>query len=128
MDTELDVLFDELNTRFFDGRLPKYRVRWCAPHGREHGFIDEAAATICICDPPDVRVTLLHEMCHIGTAGHGRVFRAKLRRLARQGERWAQAERAYYLRAELGMSSGNWLALWEVARQFKIGATRACDC
>jgi hypothetical protein len=60
-------------------------------------------------------------MCHIGTVGHGRLFRAKLRRLAQRGETWAQAERVYYLRAELSMKAGGWIALWEFARDFKGG-------
>ena len=124
MATEPDVLFDELNTRFCEGRLPKYHVRKSAPHSGEHGFIDDEAKTIWICNPPDVRATLLHEMCHIGTSGHGRLFRAQLRRLAQRGEEWAQAERAYYLRAELGIYSESWAALWGVARHLKIGERR----
>ena len=116
MDNDLDQLFDELNRVFFEGRLPKYRVRRCEPHSREHGFIDNAAATIWICASPDPRKTLLHEMCHIGTPGHGRLFRAKLRRLARLGETWAQAERAYYLHEAIGMNADE----WNVLRQFAI--------
>jgi len=42
---------------FFDGRLPKYRVHRRQPHGREHGFIDNTAATIWICASPDPRKT-----------------------------------------------------------------------
>ena len=121
MDADLDVLFDQLNSRFFGGCLPKYRVRRCDAQDGEHGFINDEARTIWICRSPDVRQTLLHEMCHIGTPGHGRLFRAKLRGLARRGETWAQAERAYYLRAELGMKAGGWMALWEFARDFKGG-------
>jgi hypothetical protein len=35
-------------------------------------------------------------MCHIGSPGHGRRFRAKLVRLARMGEAWARRERVLY--------------------------------
>ncbi len=119
MDTDLDALFDRLNADLFDGRLPKYRVRRCAPRTGERGFIEEEARTIWICTPREVRETLLHEMCHIGTVGHGRAFRARLRHLARQGERWAQTERAYYLRVELGMRSDRLIALWQFATDFK---------
>ncbi len=121
MDTDLDTLFDALNTSLFEGRLQKYQVRRRAPHRGEHGFIDDEARTIWICAPPDVRATLLHEMCHIGTVGHGRPFRAKLRRLARNGEAWAQAERAYYLNEELGMKVKKWLALWELSTDLRGG-------
>jgi hypothetical protein len=119
MDTDLDALFDQLNSSLFEGCLPKYRVRRRETQSGEHGFINDETRTIWICNPPDVRQTLLHEMCHIGTLGHGRLFRAKLRRLAQRGEPWAKAERTYYLRAELGMKAGGWIALWEFARDFK---------
>jgi Protein of unknown function DUF45 len=44
-------------------------------------------------DPQKLRQVLLHEMCHIGSPGHGRRFRAKLARLAEGGESWAEKER-----------------------------------
>ena len=37
------------------------------------------------------------------------------------GERWAQAERAYYLRVELGIKAEHWIAFWGVARDVKGG-------
>jgi len=119
---ELDALFAALNARFFDGRLPTYRIRRRPSQQAEHGFIEDAARTIWVCDSPDVRATLLHEMCHIGTAGHGRLFRAKLRRLARHGETWAQAERAYYLREESGLKARPWVALWELSNDLRFGS------
>jgi hypothetical protein len=119
MDAELDALFDRLNADLFDGRLPKYRVRRCTPRNEERGLIEEEARTIWICTTREVRETLLHEMCRIGIVGHRRAFRARLRRLARQGEKWAQAERAYYLRAELGMRSDRLITLWQFATDLK---------
>ncbi len=124
MDDTLDSLFDRLNAGLFDGRLPTYRVRRCPPQAGERGFIDEKARTIWICTSSETRETLLHEMCHIGTPGHGRRFRAKLKRLARRGESWAQAERAYYLRAELRMRAEHWMALWEIGRGLTRGLGR----
>ena len=127
MDTDLDALFDRLNADLFDGRLPKYRVRRCAPRTGERGFIEEEARTIWICTPREVRETLLHEMCHIGTPGHGRRFRAKLKQLARSGEKWAEEERACYLRAELSMTAEHWMALREIARHLTGGMGRRSD-
>ena len=86
MDTDLDALFDHLNADLFDGRLPKCQVRRCAPRTGERGFIQGETRTIWICTPRETRETLLHEMCHMGTPGHGRRFRTKLRHLARRGE------------------------------------------
>lgn len=76
MDTDLDALFARLNADLFDGQLPKNRVRRCTPRNRERGFIEEEARTIWICAPGESRETLLHEMCHVGTPGHGKHFRA----------------------------------------------------
>jgi hypothetical protein len=115
METDLDRLFDDLNNSLFDGQLPKYRVRQRQAEETEYGFIDDAARTIWICRSDELRKTLLHEMCHIGTDGHGRLFRAKLRHLVRRGETWAQDERMYYLRKALGFEPGQWMALLALA-------------
>jgi hypothetical protein len=85
----------------FDGRLPTYRLTWadppvagwlgeCTPAKRlirlRRGLSGEA-----------LRATLLHEMIHAaGPMGHGQHFQTKLAHLARQGERWALEELAYY--------------------------------
>lgn len=122
MADDLDRLFDQLNDRYFGGGLPKYRVLRCVSQIGEHGFIDDETRRIWICDGPDPRATLLHEMCHIGTPGHGRPFRAKLRRLAHRGETWAEAERVYYLRQERQIPSGGWNVVWELARYVRQGA------
>ncbi|MGH7860263.1 MAG: hypothetical protein ACREQY_23285 [Candidatus Binatia bacterium] len=41
-------------------------------------------------DPEGERQALLHQMCHIGSPGHGRAFQRKLARLARMGEAWGE--------------------------------------
>jgi len=115
----LDQLFNHLNRTFFAGCLPKHRVRLRPSQQGEYGWIDEHAQTIWLSDPSRLRETLLHEMCHIGTSGHGRRFRAKLRRLARMGESWAQAERAYYLREELRLGLLPWMQLWTFAHEIR---------
>ena len=115
METELDELFDDLNRSLFDGQLPKYHVRRREPQNGEYGSIDHATRTIWLCRLSDLRKTLLHEMCHIGTDGHGRRFRAQLRHLAKRGETWAQEERAYYLRKALGLKGDPWIAFLQLA-------------
>jgi len=117
----LDRLFDDLNRTLFADTLPNFSVRMGPSHGGEYGWIDERTKTIWLSDPTRLRETLLHEMCHIGTPGHGRRFRAKLRRLARMGEPWAQAERAYYLREELRLGAWPWIKLWTLAHEARGG-------
>ena len=98
----LSRLFDSFNKTFFRGRLPKYRVRLrilrrCLDD--EYGHCDDHKRIIYIdrgLDPESERRTLLHEMCHIGTRGHGKRFQAKLARLAQLGESWAEEERTEY--------------------------------
>ena len=95
--TRLGPLFDQFNRAFFRGRLPRHTVRW-APLGvaGAHGRLRPRARTILLArglPPRLVRQTLLHEMCHIGSLGHGRRFRTKLAHLARMGETWARRER-----------------------------------
>jgi hypothetical protein len=51
-----------------------------------------------------LRRALLHEMCHIGLrGGHGRRFRARLLKLASQGEMWAKREAASYALCKLSL-------------------------
>ncbi len=91
MKTEASRLFDELNTRYWGGRLPRYRVIQRADLGC-WGLCDNARRTILLAPHPSreaLRLTLLHEMCHIGTGpgyGHGPRFLRKLRRLIELGE------------------------------------------
>ena len=65
----------------------------------QYGLCRQEKQTILIrpgLDGNDLRETLLHEMCHIGSTGHGKRFQAKLARLASLGERWAEEQRASY--------------------------------
>ena len=90
---EAQRLFDELNERYWHGRLPRHRViRRAALRGRALGIHNNKSRTILLLQSLDgekLRLTLLHEMCHIGTGGgysHGPRFLRKLHRLARLGE------------------------------------------
>ncbi len=94
----LQALFEKLNHQLFGGRLPRYMVRF-GPSGRlvaESGYCDSERKTIYVDPNPPTRAllrqVLLHEMCHIGTPGHGSRFQKKLRRLAALGETWANRE------------------------------------
>ncbi len=93
--TGLNGLYDELNARYFAGKLPRYRVTqsrtmlsrgWCL---RERHLIRVHADL----SSKGQRATLLHEMCHVAAGyGHGRRFQDQLRALAQQGEKWARIE------------------------------------
>jgi len=91
-------IFNVLNATFFRGRLP-YRVIYGRPPGDARaasGYCDPGARTIYVNPSPPtpdaVRRILLHEMCHIGSIGHGKRFQAKLRGLGAMGEAWAVEE------------------------------------
>jgi len=96
----LAVLYDEFNQTFFRGRLPRYRVRRDRfDDPGQFGLCRQEKQTILIrpgLDGNDLRETLLHEMCHIGSTGHGKRFQAKLARLESLGEKWAEKQRAGY--------------------------------
>jgi len=93
-------LFEQLNERFFWGRLPQYRVRRINPRcSGWGGECDAGARTISLArylSGEAARQVLLHEMCHVGTPGHGKRFQVKLQRLARLGESWAAEEARMY--------------------------------
>jgi len=80
--------------------LPRYRVLQRLPRWQgEEGFCDDERKTLFISsglDPEHQRRVLLHEMCHIGTRGHGKPFLRKLTRLAQLGESWAEDQRKLY--------------------------------
>jgi hypothetical protein len=93
MKTEASRLFDELNRRYWKGRLPRYRVirRQILPR-RRLGICSDKTGTILLLQSlagEELRLTLLHEMCHIGSGAgysHGPRFQKKMRRLVRLGE------------------------------------------
>jgi hypothetical protein len=95
-DRSVTALYHELNQRYFRGRLPQYWVVFAQPKVTGwHGECFPARRLIQLrrgLTGDELRQTLLHEMCHIGSPGHGRRFQAKLARLVEQGEPWAQAE------------------------------------
>jgi hypothetical protein len=87
---KLDRLFDQYNGQFWNGRKPRYRVRYARLPS--DGFCDVARRTILVqrgLTGQRLRRVLLHEMCHIGCPHHGARFQARLLRLAEQGEAWA---------------------------------------
>jgi hypothetical protein len=92
MRTYASQLFDELNSKYWRGRLPRYRVIERAKLSACLGRCDNTRRTILLAPHPsaeELRLTLLHEMCHIGTGpgyDHGPRFLRKLRRLVRLGE------------------------------------------
>ena len=95
--------FRKLNRQFFGGRLPPHRVVLKSGFPR-HGECIPERRFIRLGrglgnDPTELRRTLLHEMCHIGTPNHGRRFQAKLLKLAQAGEAWATQEAASYANA-----------------------------
>jgi len=89
--TNLDGLFDELNRRWFDGKLRRCKVRWSslAPKSSDqNGLYDSKRRTIYIArglSLDDLTSTLLHEMCHVGCPSHGKRFMAKMVRLKSMG-------------------------------------------
>ena len=88
----LAQLYREFNEQFWSGRLPQYRVAFHSLPGNLLGECLTDRKLIRIAPslkgkPDQLRRTLLHEMCHIGTGtGHGKRFQAALMRLAEQGE------------------------------------------
>jgi len=102
----LQSLFEELNQTFFQAHLPRYRVIYGPPPGESacSGYCDPKAQTMYVeprpPTPAELRRKLLHEMCHVGSLGHGKRFQAKLRQLATLGEAWAAEEAEKY--AEMG--------------------------
>jgi hypothetical protein len=84
----LGRLFDEMNRKYFGGRLKKRRVRWATWNSSQRkGLCTSKAIYIQRgLEPDEVMATLLHEMCHIITgSGHGKRFRAVISRLDAQG-------------------------------------------
>jgi hypothetical protein len=92
--------------------LPAYRIQFARFEIRgQKGKCDTARRMIRLSrefqdDPDGLRRELLHEMCHIGSPGHGRRFQAKLARLAAAGESWAEKERRDFADRPRGYLTG----------------------
>jgi hypothetical protein len=101
-DPELDLLFDQLNTLHFSGRLPDVKVLWGEDLDRFdigdyrlNGMTDGRIILIkpaLLDDDAEVRRTLCHEMVHVEliTAGHASTahdapFQNELRRVFEDG-------------------------------------------
>jgi hypothetical protein len=107
---DLQALYDQLNGRYFAGRLPRYTVVRDESVLRRQEEVHAAIATRLhrgetpsisgACDDFHKRITinayamgdeltylLLHEMCHVeqpGRGGHGPIFRERARKVAKQ--------------------------------------------
>jgi predicted SprT family Zn-dependent metalloprotease len=93
---DLVPLFDDLNRRFFDGRLSA-RCEWserltasagnCRPEER----LVRVSAPYHRRSPDALPVTLAHEMCHLVVPGHGAAFRRLGEPIARRlGATWRE--------------------------------------
>ena len=81
-------LFHEFNKKYFDGRLPQYRVELVKHLGvYTEGQIEKKNLRILLVETPqDPLALLLHEMAHAATnIYHGNQWQAEMRRLAAAG-------------------------------------------
>ncbi|MHB1551799.1 MAG: SprT-like domain-containing protein [Vulcanimicrobiaceae bacterium] len=92
-ETDLQLLFAELNNYFFNGEAPACRIRYNARFSNSAGRITYGARPLLIElspkhlreHPEALRETLLHEMIHAWLydrkrdTGHGRAFKKKMR-------------------------------------------------
>jgi hypothetical protein len=91
----LHLMFADFNARYWNGRLPKYRVRRRYLVGIHARWLSKERLILIdrTLDPYDVPRILLHEMCHVRVgAGHGRRFLGELKRIAELGEPLAAEE------------------------------------
>jgi hypothetical protein len=87
-ESRLQKLFEEYNRRYWQGRLPVYRVRIDTSHRGAQCDRDERVIWMSLdCDHP--RIILLHEMAHAsprrGSSGHGRVWQSEVERVVQLG-------------------------------------------
>jgi hypothetical protein len=88
---KLKSLFNELNRRWFDGKLRRRTVRWAKlriPGGQMLGLYSAKRKVIYLrtgLSESQLTETLLHETCHIGCPSHGPRFVAKMERLRTAG-------------------------------------------
>jgi hypothetical protein len=100
-------LFEIYNRRFFEGRLPAYRIvvgnRYGTGNGL-HGFCRKKEREIHL-DPRlrgvELKKVLLHEMAHAATRGtHGKQWLAEMFRLAEMGAPTREDWKAYQDQAQ----------------------------
>lgn len=92
-ETDLQLLFAELNNFHFNGEVPVCRIRYNARFSNSAGRITYSTRPLLIelspkhfrDSPQSLRETLLHEMIHAwlydrsGDTGHGAAFKKKMR-------------------------------------------------
>ena len=92
-ETDLQLLFAELNNFYFNGEVPVCRIRYNARFSNSAGRITYSERPLLVelspkhfrKQPEALRETLLHEMIHAwlfdrdGDTGHGAAFRRKMR-------------------------------------------------
>jgi len=95
------TLFHKLNTQYFNGQLPHYRVVTSdefgsGPHGLCRKREREIHIGTSLCGKELTKV-LLHEMAHaaVPTRGHGRAWLAEMQRLADMGAPTREDVEAY---------------------------------
>jgi hypothetical protein len=86
---ELQKLFNHYNRKYWRARLPVYAVAVSTRHNG--GYCDKRLRVIFIhpniaSEDQDAKRTLLHEMSHAAvSSGHGKLWKAEMRRLRRRG-------------------------------------------
>jgi hypothetical protein len=89
---DLHSLFEYLNRKFWQGRLPYFRCEWSNRMITTWGTCYRGRGLIRISsifkDRPlnEVLALLSHEMIHIRYAGHGKRFRQELKRIGLEGD------------------------------------------
>jgi hypothetical protein len=82
----LQRLFNRLNQKYWNGRLPLYKVIISDKYG-SHGLCQRKTRTIWIQDglKRSLPKFLLHEMCHIRHLDHGKLWQMEMLRIAKLG-------------------------------------------
>jgi hypothetical protein len=82
------MLFDDFNRKYFRGRLRSVGLRYVNSAPERSGKYCPASRTIHISRKltiEEIPGVLLHEMCHIGTKGHGKQWRERINQLLAMG-------------------------------------------
>ena len=84
---DLNFLFDQLNIRYWAGKLPQFRCEWSTRMITTWGCCYRSSGLIRISSffrarpLAELAAVLLHEMVHIKHPGHGGPFRRELQRI-----------------------------------------------